>query len=515
MSPIEKKHLTTRRSFNRSAMGIAGAAAVGLPTIGMAAGRDQSAAQRAIMQDGGEGPEVHLWQNLIVLTRPEGSDPAKLDAVRQIISGDTQTSPIAYVPPPGDAGQERLNLTLGSRGEKLDIFQGNWDEYRQAAQPLNDLLEEHGQAILETYDEQSWAGVTDSDGIIWGIPRLGIMGHTHGVFLRTDWLEELGLEMPTTLEEFETTIQAFLDRDPESSILTNSLADLRMATVGGFTEHGYSRWFDEEANQIKPAELQPGFRDWVAKMNEWYENGWFLQETFSNPTADRDFEYFRTGRIGAFLGWYSRITIFAERIPEVAYDAAWNITGPEGLMKTNNVSLNSAVMITAKSEDPAAAMRFINWQYESKENSATAFYGVQGVDWEWEDDYYITLLTADQPEIYAGEFVASAGLVTETWFAPSDPELRRHREWIRDYTFAYDTGKMPVDSDIAYDVSAIRDRVMGLADLDRLIEEETIKFITGTRSLDEWDSFLDQLNSAGMQDWIAAYTEQYLQKRGE
>lgn len=505
---------TTRRGFNRSAAVAAGLAA-SFPLHRASAIPTAPTQALMLLQDSGDLPEVYLWQNQIALTRPEGSNPEKLEAVRQVISDGSGTAPIAYVPPPGDAGEERLNLTLGSRGEELDIFAGDWDEYKEAVQPINDLLDEHGTAVREAYSEQQWAGVTDVEGNIWGIPRLGLMGHTHAIFLRTDWLEELQIEMPATLEELEAAIEAFRELEPESSILASNLGDLRMSTVGGFTEFGYSRWLDPEDDRVKPPELQPGFRDWVARMNEWYEKGWFLPETFSSPGTDRDVKYFRTGRVGTFIGWYSRITIHAERVlsavPGMWYDPAWGITGPEGLMKTNNADLNAAVMITKKSRDPAAAMRFINWQYEAKENAVTAFYGVQGVDWDWEDDYYVNLLTIDDPDIYAGEFFSAAGLVTETWFAPADPDRRRHREWIRDYTFAYDTGKMPVDAEVPYDRSLIRDKVPGLADLDRLIEEETTKFITGTRPLEEWDAFLEQLESAGLQDWIDAYTEQFLQ----
>src|SRR5205823_12318492 len=84
-------------------------------------------------------PRVYLWSNMVALAKPEGSDPDKLQAVRKVIMDGAKVEPIPYVPPPGAAGQEKLNLTLGSRSEELDVFQGNWDEYKEAVQPLNEL----------------------------------------------------------------------------------------------------------------------------------------------------------------------------------------------------------------------------------------------------------------------------------------------------------------------------------------------------------------------------------------
>jgi hypothetical protein len=71
---------------------------------------------------------------------------------------------------------------------------------------------------------------------------------------------------------------------------------------------------------------------------------------------------------------------------------------------------------------------------------------------------------------------------------------------------------MPLDVDVPYDLSAIRDQVPGMEDINRLIAEETTKFITGIRPLSEWGDFIDTLYQAGLDDWMNAYTEQYVAK---
>jgi len=347
------------------------------------------------------------------------------------------------------------------------------------------------------------------------------MGHTNFIWFRTDWLEELGLDLPTTWDEMEAVITAFKERDPEAVVVTNSLDNLRFCTVGGWTEYGYSRWFDETDGKIKPAELQPGFKDWVAKMNEWWNKGWFHKETLG--TMDFE-EVIKTGKVGVHAGWYSRITILVQRlimenaVPGMQFDFPLVITGPKGMCKTNRASMTAAIMITKKCPNPEAAIKLMNWEYDpGKDNVCTAVYGIPGVDWEWvdpNDKYYVRRLVKDiegQP-VYAGEFMCATGLGTDHWYAPDDPVWRRHYEHIRDYVFKYDTGKMPVDYDVPYDMSIINDKVPGMEDINRLIAEETTKFITGARPLTEWDDFIQQLYQAGLEDWMAAYTEQYLAK---
>ncbi len=505
----------TRREFIQIAGGTVGALTLAACT---------PAPQQASSDDGGamSMPEVHLWPS-IALVRPEGSHPAKYEAVQAHIAEQTGIRPVGQVAPPGDAGTQKLNLLLSSKDERIDLFVGDWPQYKEIVISLNDLLEEHGRNVLAAHDDLNWAGVTDSDGNIWGVPRLGVMGHTWNFpWIRSDWLAELGISPnldQMTVEGLESIMAAFKEYNPDAVMVTNNLGSLRGCLVGGWTEYGNSNWFDESEGVLKPAELQPGFRDWVAKMNEWWNKDWFHKETFSNMDFE---EVLRSGNLGIHCGWYSRITILGQRIiledvvPGMDFVFPQKLIGPAGISGSNNANMTRAFMIPKKSPDPVSVIKYLNWMYDpDKDNVVTAHFGIQGVDWEWVDPdnkYYVRRLTqmAEGEEIYAGEFYAAAGLGPETWYAPDDDLWRRHYEHIRDYATQYDNGKMPVDFDVPYDIAVIQDRVPGLEDISRLTNEEITKFITGIRPMPEWDAFINQLYQAGMDDWIAAHTEQFL-----
>jgi hypothetical protein len=465
-------------------------------------------------------PKVYLWSNMIALSKPEGSDPERLEEVRKYILDKAGVDPQGYVPPTGAAGTEKLNLTLGSKTEELDIFQGSWGDYKDAVQPLNDLLQKYGQNIVKAHTKENWAGVTDSKGTIWGIPRLGLMGHVDCIFMRQDWLKDMGMPLPQTWDDLEKYIAEAKKKRPDALVAASNAQQLAQASCGAFTKFGYSNWLDPKDNKIKPPELQDGYKDWVAKMAEWWKKDYFFKETF-NPQSNWA-DVFKPGNFSAFIGWYSVITIQVQRlvvantIPGMFYEISWDLKGPQGLARTNRLSGGSAIMITKKSKVPDAAIKFINWQYDpTKDNLCTVVYGIKGKDWEWVDEknkYYVNrLINPATPgsKIYAGEFMAATGLGTDTWHAPNDDLLRRHYEQIRDHALDYSHGKMPVDFDVPYDLALIRKEVPGLADINRMIPEETIKFIANVRPLSEWDNFVKDLDKAGMQDWINAYTKQY------
>lgn len=467
-----------------------------------------------------ETPEVWVFQGQP--TCPGGGNDEKTQALRDLIQEETGVLVSVYMVAPGTAQTEKLNLLLASGSEPLDLFEGNWPDFKTAIIPVDDLLAEYGENIVRMNSDYAWARMRDAEGKTWGYPRLGLMAHTHFCFFRTDWLAEAGLEMPTMWDQMEETIVAFRDLHPESVVAADGRNNLMMNTLGAFVPDGNSNWLDGDG-MLKPVELHPGYREWVAKMNEWWQLGYFQQETFANP----DFRaMLNTLTIGTWLGWYSRITIWWEQIrldagyTDIDYGFPETMTGPEGLAKTNNVGGNSAYMIPRKSKSPEAVIRYIDWCYRGLPDDATNLVtvraGLEGVDWEWVDKaagQYRMLVpaTAACEEKYASDFYNVKGMGTEPYVVEVLENGQPGRQSTHTVTYydKFDLGKMPIDFDVPYDTTLISSNFPGLADFQRLLDEESIKFITGVRPLSEWSDFMAQVERAGLDDWSRLYTEQY------
>jgi putative aldouronate transport system substrate-binding protein len=434
-----------------------------------------------------------------------GSNPDVLAVVQDYITEQTGVRPEAIIPPSGPAGNEALNLLLGSN-DQLDIFTGSMSTYAEIALPLNDLLEEYGQDILKVPDEQ-WAYCTDPDGNILCIPRQAPFS-PHITWVRGDWLDELGLEMPTTLEELEAILAAFKEAYPDS-FMTTAYADVAPASVGAFTEYGYSNWLDPEDNRIKPWILQPGVRDWVAKSAEWYEKGYFYPDTFTNYDPP---EVFRTNNVGVHLGWYSRITLIVpllqETFPEMRYERTEGLSGPKGYFATIRVPGDLGIIISRKSQNPEAAIRLLNWLYSDVENYLTSLYGLPGEGWSWVDEEN-KIATLNEEYGYKGEYAIALTTYTQDLFTMQDAARAYHEAYRRRLYDDFSDAKIPFDFGVVYDGARIADETPGLGDINRLIDEQLVLFFTGARSLDTWDAFIEDLYRAGMDDWINALTTQY------
>lgn len=461
-------------------------------------------------------PVIYIFNNSGTLQFDAGgSDPDVLQQVQDYIAQASGVRPITIVPSGGgDVATEQLNLLLGS-SDPIDLFQtpGNgWHDYAQAIIPITELLEEHGQNLLSVIPAEQWEIMKNADGEIMGIPR-STPTSPYITWVRQDWLDELGLDVPTTWEELEATIEAFKEFNPDSFVATRP-GDVHWATLGGFTPNGYSNWLDPEDGMVKPWVMQPGVLDWLTELNSWWEAGYFYADTF---TPFDEPELFRTCNLGVWQGWYSRITLITPQIESACEGIEWartSITTDMGYIATVRPQNASGYVITGKAENPAAVIQFMDWVYnaETTENQLIARYGIPGEMWTYLDEE-ANVVEPYLDSGYVSEYMLP-NLNIEIRYSLEDLSRAFHVEYLGSLLIDLSDAKMPFDANIAYNLSRVAEEVPTLGDLNRLLDEQMILFITGQRPLDQWDDFMNDLDRAGIQSWIDALTAQYNELNG-
>ena len=81
--------------------------------------------------------------------------------------------------------------------------------------------------------------------------------------------------------------------------------------------------------------------------------------------------------------------------------------------------------------------------------------------------------------------------------------------FLMDYQYRYDDVKEPFDFLVSYPATDLDELAPNRADIDRMIEEELVKFLTNMRPMSEWEDFIDQLHKIGMDELNDAYTQIY------
>jgi len=444
-----------------------------------------------------------------------GSDPAVLQRVSDHVAKLSGVRPMVIVPSLQDT-TEQLNLLLAGSNPP-DLFQADWDVYKATLMPLNDLLKEHGQALLGSIPNTSWQYMTDADGNIMGVPRTAATS-PYMTWVRQDILDEAGLDLPKTVEDLTAYMAAAQKINPDFKAgtrawSTNKWEEPAFGFAAGFTgAMSYNAAFiDPSDGRAKPLPLADGIKDYLHFMNDWHNKGYWYPDNWSKFDES---EVFRTCNIAMWSGWYSRITIIVPKVvsacPGMEYVRA-PIMGPKGWLATTRPSGTSAYVINKKADNPEAIMKYLNWMWNDKsiEGYATGVNGIEGEHWSYETKGFPAIInTKDKNDTkYVGDF-GLPNFPYEGNMQPNDTLWSTHFNYLGSGLTNLSDSHHPIDLFIAWDKGRLADETPSLGDVHRMIAENFTAFYTGERSIDEYDAFLAELDDAGMQDWIDAMTRQ-------
>ncbi len=169
---------------------------------------------------------------------------------------------------------------------------------------------------------------TDENGHIWALPWIEQLGYEKTAiqtvgnmpFINVAWLEDLGLEMPTTVDEFKAVLIAFRDNAdklkadfniegdiiPMSCIIGSGNEDCRILTNGfgegyGDPDDGRHIVVDKDGKVICSA-LTEGWKKGVMWLHELYAEGLIDKEAFTQEWATYVAKG-KSGRYGVCFSW--------------------------------------------------------------------------------------------------------------------------------------------------------------------------------------------------------------------
>ncbi len=316
---------------------------------------------------------------------------------------------LAYRMVPSAEYVEVRNVTMAS-GDLPDVLrvgptESVYASYVEAGllMPLNNLLEQFP-VIYDAFPAEIWEAIRYSDGNIYHIPRItGVLPVT--IAYRADWAEALGIEQPTTTDEFRAMLQAFVDQDPAGlgsamiQLVPNRLSgdgamvwlDPIMSPFGV----NYMAWVpaSDDPTQLVLSHTNPSFVDALAYARDLYQAG-LLDQTWGVST-DRGLFKFYAGIAAATTDWpqfnhlrlEAILTAFPDSNARIEYITG--LTGPDGTQGGPTVTpfaqdLGSAITTAATPEEAEAFFRMLEWQYTDGYELMTL--GVEGRSFDIGDD---------------------------------------------------------------------------------------------------------------------------------
>ncbi len=397
--------------------------------------------------------------------------------------------------------------------------------------PLDGLIEKYAPNLAALLDERPdiRAAITAPDGHIYTLPsveELRLASFSQFLFINTTWLDALGLEMPTTIDEYHEVLRAFRTQDPNGNGVADEIPltfmpgsfaanpwDL-IAALGGIPTNNDHRIVRD--GRVEFTANTPEFKAGVQGLRAWFEEGLIDPESFTQDNVT----YLAKGRtepmtLGSFFWWELEEVVGAERMDDFALVPVLEGVNGERLASVQNFhDIGRGVFaITRANEFPRATMRWIDRLFDPVVG-AEASWGPIGVTLERDENGMLVQIPPAEGES-AGERrqrVSPMGpriLTTEhfeTVVAP-EPRAQARMDIIAEYfaPFAANEQIPPVMLS-----TEELDRIQFTEpDINSLVAESFARWIVHGGVEAEWDTFLANLQRLEIDDFIAVWQQAY------
>ena len=445
---------------------------------------------------------------------------------------------------PSTSANERVNMIFASGGDMPDVFiragaatsRDSVIRWGNAGLVLDiaPYLDEYGpniKAMFEKYPDAKKTNMTE-DGKIYLLPVIYdykpyLVSRTLQINQR--WLDNLGLDMPETLDEFTEVLRAFRDLDangngdPNDEIpysAHNWLNCLRgvLASFGvNFILNTYPVFYDEATNEMTFAATSDEFKAALEYMNMLYEEGLLDQEIFSQ-TNTRFHGLLPDDKFGVVL---LHQTLNAGPVaPDLVGMAP--LIGPAGAdgrvwsWNSSYVFNNCSAFISASCKNPELAVQWLDYLY-SEEGGTLTWMGIEGDTYVVNPDgtYSYTDKIANDPR----GFSAAMGDYSIIWGNGNEPgcfTAKQLEPGLSLSSVVENTEKvLPFLQDVSAAVLPIMDDATQSEytylnkELGAYVKETWAKFINGSLPFSEWDAYCEQLEALGYRDFEAMVKDAY------
>lgn len=287
-------------------------------------------------------------------------------------------------------------VSLAVQNGEIDIFHTLGDLGNSIASDMcydiTDMMDTDAKETKELFEEE-WLKTTMQDGRLYAIPTLKPFALQPMLLYRKDIAEELGLNMDSvkTAKDLTEIFAQVKEAHPE-------MTPLAPVSQG---DSGLTRWvpnvdwlgdsFASPTGVLQGEDMTvtsyydlADFEDYAKLVRDWYSNDYIMKDAATTTSAAA--ELMSSGNYFAYSASYSY----------PLEDTAASLSAPSGhdlgaialgdaYLDTSSINAVAQV-IASTSENPDAALKFLNLTYTDADVINTMLYGIEGRDYVKNDD---------------------------------------------------------------------------------------------------------------------------------
>jgi len=443
---------------------------------------------------------------------------------------------IIPVPDSGDAYKQKLNIILNS-SDLPDIIWNTKDDAninslatKGMFLSYDDYLDQlpNIKAALEQFPDLRKT-ISAEDGKLYIMPRLMYDNMTELFLFRKDILDAENMEAPKNYDELYETLKTLKAKHPDKIAWVNRWGSehivnrLAYSWGTGFEPSTQGFYLNTDQNRYVYGPADANFKEMIVWLKKLYDED-LLDKEYALRTSQQWEEAFFNEQALFTVDFIARVeqvnNKYIQNNSSARIAAIAPVQGPTGLSGIHgrsSVLPNSGIAVTAGAKDPLAAFKFVDWIY-GEAGRHISRYGIENETFVRNGDGTVSLTPEMQSQDNPGgkELVKDYGWVyyLNKYEFPvdhvkSDNQTDENLYFYSRKVMEDASGIIEPNPALSYtddQKDIIRNKGTSISDY---FKENIDKFIMGARPINEWESFIEELNKRGVAEVEEVYNAAY------
>jgi len=238
---------------------------------------------------------------------------------------------------------------------------------------MTDVYEKEASELFKSLNTPDILGNLTTGGRMYGLPATGNLYIGNAVlFVRTDWLAKLNLELPKTIDDVVAIARAFkenkLGGDDTIGLMFADGSGANDGLLTGFM-NGYDAyrkiWVEDAEGKLAWSDTLPEMREALLALQKLYAEG-LINPDFAVTNGTVAQEYIASGKCGIFYSTDWTVTTSMQACVDLDPNADFTCVGIPGLTADHETTIQTGAIKVTKlfvSKDckyPEAVVRMIN-----------------------------------------------------------------------------------------------------------------------------------------------------------
>jgi putative aldouronate transport system substrate-binding protein len=350
-----------------------------------------------------------------------------------------------------------------------------------------------------------------------------------GLILRKDWLDDLKLKVPETIDDWYNVLTQFKKQK-------NCPAPLGMAEI--FTQtpmvraqvfagsYGAAYTFLLYNDAVKFGPILPEFKNFLITFRKWYAEGLINQDIATTKLSGDIYPKLANGQVGATVTHPATIKdIYAlvdkAKAPNYQiWPTPWPqvVKGQDCLYRHNHLGVNiTPIVVSTKCKNPVEAVKWVDYLYSPEGIDLATWGSREGVTWVRQPNGLrkfgpLIMSNPDKLTMNQGRLKYTLYYLAMQWsweyeqqnYAAPEPQAGTWGVW----SSIPATNYIPELITMSADESKVYTTAM--AQVEPYSQEMILKFIIGNEPIEKFDEFVSKIKGMGIEKAEAARNAAYL-----